>query len=1120
MKKFDFSSSQQRVLDCKNKNILVSASAGTGKTTVMIERIANSILSGETRLDRLLVVTFTEMAAYEMKKRLADKLSASKDKDVLNQLSKIELCDISTLHSFCANLIRKYFSEAEIDPAYKILSDTEWNLAFGSCLDKLFDRLYASKDAEFLALAEIFASGRTDDSLKDAVKNLYSFMICKADFDGWLASLAKKNQNRADNFYLQKTAEQMANEFFEMREKLFEFSAEAKKIGLEKYADYCLAAAESIFISPSKTLSQNVAELKNMATFATLPKIVKDADFLQTEFKERLSAFMKGCRDTLKIYSEVFADDEEVLAMRVSKSFDMCVSLFGIVKSLKNEFDEYKKQNGLLDFNDLEHKAFKVLSIEKIRLEVQSKFEYVYVDEYQDINEIQESIISLVKRRDNLFLVGDVKQSIYAFRQCDPEIFTDKISAFSNEAEANHVDFFNDNFRSDEKILNFVNSVFGRIMSEVKGGVDYASTSMLKGKGVSGTPLSSVTVDVIDFKKPAQEVESKIYSVRERKEKSFDKADAEAQLIFKRIREIVGLKMKIGDAVRVVTYSDIVILSRDMTNHAKSVISRLEKLGVPLNYSVKKSVFDGIETKQLTNLFKVIDNPDQDIPLAGCLSGWFCGLDDNEISQVALSKTEEELYIKVIDYVKNNDDEIKQKLEKFLSFVSDMRFLAQSMPVSSLISEIFSKTDFALKTLGLPDGDIRLKKINEFSNSLIGKTYDRSVAEFLAFMKNSQADAETENTKSVSAVRVMTIHKSKGLEFPIVFVINCGKRFKKTSSAVVCDRREGIAAKFFDRENRIVYDTLSRLYVLKKVNEKALYEEARLFYVAMTRAKAHLYLCGCGDQSDGEKSYFDWILPYLDQFDKEKCGLRYGVVDANELMQDCEKNERVLPSYSACDEKAAKTLREKIYAAYPHEEATRLELKAVSSNLQPYLGFAGEEETQASNIVIDDERVARNEIGSAYHKIFEKIDFSKISEQEVKRVIDQEVTKGEISKEAADSLSAEFVLKVLSNPLFKDISKKTVYRELPFMLKTAYNNLFDDRKVDENIFLQGVIDLLILDGDKAVIVDYKYSRNSDYLKNKYGKQLNSYAQAVREILRVDDVEKYILSIADGKLIKM
>ncbi len=1149
---FKPSVNQQRVLDTVNKNILVSASAGTGKTTVMIEKIAGLVQGKKASLKQLLVVTFTEMAAYEMKKRLVNKLSSSTDEEVLGQLSQIDTCAISTLHSFCSNLIRKYFVEAGIDPAYKILSDTEWLIAFDKIVDDCFDDYYKQADDGFLQLVEIFGHGRRDDGLRDLVKRLYQFKTCKSNFDEWFDGVkAKYKVENGQNFFtLQENAVLIKN-LQNIRRQFDDLAAQANSLGLAKISLHFAELSASIFVSPNKDLRQNVAELQQIefATFNTPRNLQgEELDFVNKckEIRNSAKDYIKGKQS---VYS-VLPYDEMLAAM--TRSFDCCTKIFEIVGKTEEKFDAFKAQNAYLDFNDLEHKALKVLSFGNIAEEVRQTYKYIFVDEYQDINEIQEEIISAVKGKDNLFMVGDVKQSIYAFRQCAPDIFVNKMDDFGKDLSANHVEYLNDNFRSDSEILSFVNHIFKHVMSVDFGGIDYFNTSMLKGENSSKSNLPAVSVEVINYAKQ-EAVADKPYSVRQKATPSITAAKAEAQLIAKRIRELVGLKVNVNGEEKTITYGDIVILSRVFKGHAKDVVGQLQAMDIPVVYSARQSLFDSAEMKEILNLFKVADNFYRDVPLAGCLLGKFCGLDENQLTRVCTSGNGDSLWSKSLDFAATQKGDAAEKLNKFIDFVQKIKFLASSMTVSRLIAKIFEETDFSLWVLGLPDGAVRLKKLNEFSDSLKDKSYNSCIAEFLSFTEAAAAEAEVASSSEANAVRAMTIHKSKGLEFPVVFVINCGQKFNLKTDGIVCDKQFGIAAKAYDLIERKESDTLSRSFIADAAKDRMRQEEMRILYVAMTRAKCHLYLTGCanlkGNKIAVQKgcSYFDWLLYVLNRCPDDGVKYRFMQTDAIEDKEvdnigarandGVPREERRAVNFTAYDGEEAERIKKAVYREYKHESATKLALKAVSSKLQTYFRPQQDEDDFTPRVLDDltDKPVsaktvskqkdgatvlADNQIGTAYHKVLEDIDFDDKTLINVQNTIKRLVDDGELTQEVAEQLDCNAVLKVINLDIFSNLQNKKVYRELPFMLKTSYNNLFDDEKIDESVFLQGVLDMLILDGGTATIIDYKYTKSSEaHIKQNYQKQLNSYAQAVRQILKIDKVNKFVISIKHGKIIE-
>lgn len=1137
--KFEPSQSQRIVLDCKDKNILVSASAGTGKTTVMIEKISGIITEKRATLKELLVVTFTEMAAYEMKKRLVKNLSQSDDKQVLDQLGQIDTCNISTLHSFCSQLIRKYFVEADIDPAYKILSDTEWVVAFDNVLEQTFEKLYQEHDADFLHLVDIFGSKRKDDNLKKVLKQIYSFKVSKHNFDGWLKNGLEQYQIKDDqNFFVVQYNNQLCSLFEKIKARCENLAIQANQMGMTDLVDYFAKLAGDIYISRHKTLQQNVAELLalKLSPFQAKKYEKQAENDMQLAFANYCKVQKEDISTLCKKQAEFFKDqDYQTMLDNMTTSGQLCQKVFELVQKFQDEFGEYKKQNGCLDFNDLEHKAIKVLSAEKVRQEVVKNFKYVFVDEYQDINEIQEEIISLIRQENNLFLVGDVKQSIYAFRQCAPDIFVDKLNTYSQD-DTKLVAYLNDNYRSHGDVLDFVNHLFANLMTDEFGGINYRATSMLgipKISGAGKTELCAVNVDVVLKEKKEKATVDGVYSVHKTNTVDDDAQKAEAKVIFDRIRQLVGNKMVVDGVERVITYNDIVLLTRGMNNQTKKIITQLQAFGLPVMYTSRQNLFGSVEMKYLINLFKVIDNRYDDVAMFGCLTGCFCGATDDEVAHIVevtnqKQKKAKTLAERVADYCQAYDNTLSHRLQAFLQFLDKFAFLSKHLSVTQLVARIFANTNYTLHVLGLPDGEVRLKKINDFLASLGDKACNKNVGEFLQYVGAlSDEKTEVDSDARIDAIKVMTIHKSKGLEFPVVFVINCGQKFNLDTDTVVCNKKHGFACNAFDVKNRSKSETLSNKVITECARLAMVEEEMRILYVAMTRAKSHLFLTGCvqkdkkkTDNQNGQ-NYFDWILGVLDEHPFFKDRDQYNVYSTIHNQADEQKTRQDV-LFKPCDEKQKQVIAGQLAEKYHHQFATTLDLKAVSSKLHDYQKPQGDEEVVFAKVVakeVDADGLQQNEIGTGYHSLFEHLDFGDKSEANVQKTLDSLVEQGRISEQVAGVIDKNLVLKALESPVFDNIQSKQVYRELPFMLKTSYNNLFGG-DVDENVFLQGVIDMLIIDKDVATVVDYKYTSRPQYIKQNYQKQLDSYAQAVKQILKIDKVKKYVLSLYDGALIEL
>ena len=1146
-KTFSPTKNQLAVLENKNKNLIISASAGTGKTTVLIEKIADILAKKTISLSELLVVTFTRLAADEMKKKLKAKLGESSDSALLEQLQDIENCDISTMHSFCSNLIKKYFYFTGVDPAFAVMEENEAAIEKEKILDSLFDSLYLEENAGFLRAVEIFGSSRKDEGLRDLIKRFYQFKVCMPRFEKWYQDLCKKyTAKKGENFYTTIVNKKLIDKTQQFILLLSEAQKNAERLGFFVIAGYIEKQIEHISEIKEQSLKENISiviSLKLDTLNASAKKIPQNATKEQEDFpssflylRDRIKKFYSDEKD---VFTELALDDLTGKMLASKELIDILVSL---TTAFEEKYSLRKKEKGTLDYNDLEHYALKILRNKQLCKEVQGTYKMVFIDEFQDTNEVQEEIISLIKLPKSLFLVGDVKQSIYAFRQCRPEIFVQTLKDFKKEKAENDIVYMNDNFRSNKDILGFVNEIFDIIMNEEFGDINYAETSRLQGEKTAKSKLPSVCLDVIN-EKEEQSVPIEVYNIEKSEMDNNLNSVLEARLIAKRIKEVVGQKITGENEERVIGYSDVVILSRTGTKNTEEIYRELIKLKIPVVSEIKQSIQKSVELKALINLLKVIYNPYDDIALAASLKSFFGKLTDEELLLIR-SETQTEknkpgyFYESVFNYLNKENNKISQKLISFFELLNNARKDSQNLTPHQLLSKIMAETDFRLFVSGLPNGELRRVRADRFIQSLDGEFFGKSIGAFLNYIQAAGDDTMVSAANSASnAVRLMTIHQSKGLEFPVVILCNAGGKFNTSSSSMELDVDFGVACDEYNIKTGLISKTLSKAVVRQQRTLKQKQEEMRILYVALTRAQYHLFITGIHVQdidktaqkgNESAINYLDWILKALGvkygnnvlntktSLVKNDCLIRFW--ETSELRGKSTKAKDFAPLSLDMSEK--EKVVKKITAKYAHSYAEKMELKAISSKLTNYKDVFGfeEENWEAPAKVLFDEP-ANDEIGIAYHRVFEKIDFDNISITSIKQTIEKLLIESLIDKEVAKHIDAQKILDVLHLEVFNNLGDKKIYRELPFMLKTKAENIFEDAiGQNETVFLQGVIDLIIIEKDKATIVDFKFSKQATKLKELYAKQLSAYSLAVREILKLKKVECVLVSVLDGKII--
>ena len=1121
-----FTTSQQNVIDFRGKNMLVSASAGTGKTTVMIERIVSMIEQGAD-VSEIVVVTFTNLAAAEMKARLANKLAEKRNNPhILEQMEKLDSASICTLHSFCSELLKNYFYVVDIDPAFTILDSVTVSTLRKNTLDDVFAEYFSQKDDVFRRVYKIFATHRREENFKSTLLTLYDFSRCLEDFSAWYQ---QKRSNfiefSNDNPIIQTILSDIAQSVDYYRRNMTDIVERSVAEDLA-YTDVFRYNADILCKIRLDKLENALNDLAKTSLQA-LPRKTKKSVF--TEIEENIRQNFKDLKDDFEKFAGKYAtlcrgESIETLWEETKQSTVYTDKLVEIVEKFDQAFFLAKKQRGGVDFNDLEHLTLQLLSDEETLAEIHSRYKLVFVDEYQDTNPVQEAIVAKLATPNNLFMVGDVKQSIYGFRGCEPSIFVDKYIRYKTLGEG-CVEELNDNFRSNSEILEFVNILFNEIMTARFGKVNYKYTAQLKGTTAPSLKTPSVRIDLIS-KEEREKVEiDNLYDI------TVDNSDydgvQQGELIAKRIKEYVGMayRDKNGVAKRI-EYGDIVILMRGLTSKAIDIYNTLVSSNIPVSAGFKVDGFSSKEVRDLVTLLRVIDNPYNDVYLIGACLSPFGGFTEKELGVVRLD-TEGRIpfYERLQNYKVNGlNVDIVRKINDFLDFLRKLRFYSRSASVCEIALYVMKVKDYHLYVQSLPNGGMRLRKFYAFIDSVKDASYGQTVDKFLSFVDETEDRRAESGISAGNTVRLMTMHASKGLEFPVVILAGIESQFNFDNYTVETNANLGLAIRYYNFLNMRVADTLGATACGMFNKTKQREEEMRLLYVAMTRAKFALNIVGTVSDKQLKAlpklptramTHLDWLLIAIKQqmkLPKVADGLEINVVDSIYV------DETEAQTDYLCDQTVSvKDVKRKLSYKYKYADQTLMPSKVVSSALdKEYLDVTDEPQPEFTLNVNND----RNYIGTAYHKVLQYVNY-RANEVEIRELIDSLVRDGKIEQRFAEKLDIKLIHSTLNNPdLVKLLSCGKVYHEIPFMLYVPYDQVAKDKRFSDDVILQGVIDLLIVDGDKATVIDFKYTSRSDTVEQNYAAQLNSYKLAVQRICGIENVAAYVLSIEDNKLISM
>ncbi|MFC6169907.1 helicase-exonuclease AddAB subunit AddA [Loigolactobacillus jiayinensis] len=900
-KQTHFTTNQQHAIDDAGRNILVSASAGSGKTTVLVERVIQKILH-KIDVDKLLIVTFTEAAASEMRERIQTALQQAlinsdepQQRQYLSQqLSQLPVAHISTLHAFCLQMIQRYYYVIDLDPVFRLLTDdTETVLLREDVWSDLREQLYQDQPA-FAQLTANFSSDRSDDGLTDLVMRLYDFANANPEPDQWLAQLAQAyhlttTEPTKGQFFEQQLLAILQEELTQAQQDLKSGQAVAEEQQLDKLVT-CLDTDQqqvAALLAQLKTTSWN--ELRQQFLdfkWQRAPSLTK-LDELAKAAKNTAMDFRKQAKTRVAaLGTDYFGLTAEQLVHVMGQAEQLVKQLVEVVTSFGQAFRAEKQRRHLLDFSDLEHFTLAILTADnasgvQTRTALQQQFNEVLVDEYQDTNRLQEEILTTVAQAEpgNMFMVGDVKQSIYAFRLADPSLFLHKYNQFAQMDNPNQRIILAENFRSVANIDDFTNLVFSQLMDETVGEMVYDDSAKLVA-GAKYPADTTVTAELLVYEADTATTDDDTAAVPEQFILD-DKAQGQAALVGQRIQELMATgeiyDRKSGEK-RKIRYQDIALLTPTRKNNL-IIVDWFKRLGIPVVVTGAQSYFQTTEIQIMMALLSVVDNPYQDIPLVSVLRSPIVGLDENELAFLRINRRTGDYYQAVLDFQQNflpiAAPEFQQKLyakvDRFLGQLNQFRELARQNQLVTLIWTIYNETGFLDYVGGMPAGAQRQANLHALYER--AHTYEASsfkgLFQFVRFIKQMQEkdkDLGEAPAKAITdAVSVMTIHGSKGLEFPVVFLMDATHQFNQANSRgqYVLDDRFGIGITYLDPEKRIEINLPQKKIAQTLTQRRQSAEEMRLLYVAITRTEQQLFVVG--SYPNREKAIATWEKAFQSQ---------------------------------------------------------------------------------------------------------------------------------------------------------------------------------------------------------------------------------------------------------------
>ena len=1137
----NWTAEQRRAIETPG-SLIVSAAAGSGKTAVLTERIARHILEG-ARADDLLVVTFTRAAAAEMKKRIGDRLSALAAQQQGDEAARlygaaesIGRANISTIDGFCSHVLRRHFDIAGLDPAFRAGEEAE-NLALRQeALDELMERYYAQKG--FSDLVDAFGE---EAEFSAQFLRLYEFIMAQPEPMEWLKEAIEKYDIAEDALPLCPAAEEYLK---------------GLKVRLGAYMDILRSRRDEIAEDYPKTaaiLDDDLTQLggallqKSLRGYANQLSACAFATFSMRGAEKSYSEYVKKPRDDMKkevkkhiALSGKPTGRQAKLLAGIKPLLDMLYSFTGDFIAL---YSEKKEQAGIIDYADMEHIALRLLRLPAVAREYRDRFSFVFIDEYQDCSPLQNALFSALARPDNLFIVGDVKQSIYGFRMAEPSMFTERIDEFSRRDAALHLSA---NFRSSNEVIEGVNSIFTPIMTRETGGVDYDETARLVHGRRDASP-GGAELHVISRSAPLDTGDA----ADENAEEQLLAAEAEALFAAGRIRELLGESFtdRKGNT-RNYKYSDIVILHSSPKNVAEAWVRTLSREGIPVYAELTGGYFDAIEVQIFLNLLAIIDNPLQDIPLISVLRSPIGGFSTEELITLR-ADCREGLFYEALKAGADKDTPLGHKAGGFLGRLKRWRAQGELYDITELIAMLLEDTGFENYVSALPGGQSRRANLEALiKNAGIYSNSGHGIRGFLRFMEKARSGDSLGAAQIASAnvVRLISIHKSKGLEFPAVILGGLSVNFNKKSrsSVLVLDSSLGIglkAARGSSRELNLYHSAIAERIWRREISERM-----RLLYVAMTRASEKLImLCSFREVEKGlaagripvtpntcagAERFADWILPVLfsspsgnplrEYLGMPPLGGRKTILCSVHPTLQISALGAALPreEYLAFTRQAVEDgpgeYAELFAWRYPYGADTVLPSKISVSQLIGNLPELG----QYPDFMRDSMAERAVSRGTAAHKLMEHLPIAKHTFASVNACLKELTDRGILTKKEAEGIYAANIVDFFSKGLgSRMLVSPRVERELAFNHRVKANSIFD-ADTEETLLLQGIIDCCFIEGGKWVLMDYKTDfvpkGRAKEVAMSHAKQLRLYKSALEELTGIPVKECWIHLLSTGE----
>ncbi|MBQ0043230.1 MAG: helicase-exonuclease AddAB subunit AddA [Lachnospiraceae bacterium] len=1194
----NFTDKQKQVIEARNCNLLVSAAAGSGKTAVLVERILQRIVDEEKPLDvdKLLVVTFTRAAASELRERIAKRIdeeidARSQDDIVCENLQRqsalLAHANICTIDSFCQTILRNYFREADIDPGFRIADEYEVKLMVQDVIEELLEEKFAEKEEIFLLTDKIF--GGHKGALEEVIIDIYNFSL-SAPFPDIFYENCGANYILADGDDIQKLP------IFDAVKHILFSRLKVHKKRLERAISICeendgpakyepLVEKEYDFVNSclEETDLWAIRRLfeERLSDKTRAPQI-RESDGVDPSLKKAVSDIRSSCKkDWESINKQLFAISKDEIINRIKLCKPIVDELISLAQQLGQRIWEEKRDKNILDFSDIEHSVLALLVDKKtnqptlLARELRENFDEIMIDEYQDSNDIQELILSSISGEEdgnyNRFMVGDVKQSIYRFRMAKPAIFLEKYEKYTNCYSPNFKVELDQNFRSRKEVLDAVNAIFRVVMHKELGGIEYDHNAELK----FGAENYTKADEIANTSAGDNIAELMIVSNDENAEEKLDKLVLEARAVAKRIKELVGTYQvtevqREPDGTeqlikRPCSYKDIVILYRSGAEFCDVYKRILEEEDIPSFVTSREGYFESAEIRTVMGFLRVLDNPREDISLYGAMISPFGNFTETEIASIKCRR-DVNLYDSIIAALSDESiaSELVQKLGDFLNQIDRYRSMVAYVPIHELIEIILTESGYLEIAEVMKSGAKRhsnlLALIEKARN--YEKTCYHGLFHFMRYIDNlskyeiDYGQNELADEKA-DLVRIMTIHKSKGLEFPVCFVCGLGKQFntQDDKKRIRCNMNYGIAMNYYEVDKRVQYDSLHKYVISKLEHEELLAEELRILYVALTRAKEKLIMSGFSaensksvDVVEDAKCLLDYIMIAVNEGIPSNV-LNVSYVNENDLrfaevkegLNLLERKNKLVAIKNRADiDEIAGRFKSQISFDYSGKALEGLVSKVSVSDLKHEAieklleednedrervetPFAETDKREYTPTFIRQEEKGGTMRGNAFHRIMEIMDFNLEMDggtEAIDKFIEKQIQRGRLSPEYAGLINRKKIKTFLGsnagNRMRAAYNAGKLKREQPFVLGIPANEVRESYPAEETVLIQGIIDAFFEEEGEIVLLDYKTDaiKSGDELANRYKKQMELYVQALERLthMKVKEVILYSFSL--------